>query len=210
MGKRREPRKAVALPVRIFGTDSAGRIFSETVTTLDISQTGARLGSVRASIKVGEIIGVSYGKNKVHFRVKWIGVPGQASEGQVGLQNMSPQKLFWDIPLPQSVADHFRPTVDRRRSPRIKCSLSVELHREGEPVIWGDASDISLGGCFVEMAIPLKIETPLTIAIWLGGAKLRLPAQVASTSPGFGIGIRFNAVSADASAFLEQHLLTMA
>ena len=77
-------------------------------------------------------------------------------------------------------------------------------------MIWGDASDISLGGCFVEMAIPLKIETPLTIAIWLGGAKLRLPAQVASTSPGFGIGIRFNAVSADASAFLEQHLLTMA
>ena len=210
MGKRREPRKAVALPVRIFGTDFAGRIFSETVTALDISQTGARLGGVRASIKVEEIIGVSFEKNKVHFRVKWIGTPDQATEGQVGLQNLSPQKPFWNIPLPQSVADHFRPTVDRRRSPRIKCSLSVELHREGEPVIWGKASDISLGGCFVEMAIPLKVETHLTIAIWLGKAKLRLPAQVASTSPGFGIGIRFSAVSPEATAFLEQHLLTLA
>ena len=210
MGKRREPRKAVALPVRIFGTDSNGRIFSETVTALDISQTGARLGGVHASMKVDEIIGVSYGKNKVHFRVKWIGARGQASEGQVGLQNLSPQKLFWDVPLPHSIVDHFRPAVDRRRSPRIKCSLSVELHRDGEPVIWGKASDISLGGCFVEMAIPLKTETQLTIAIWLGQTKLRLPAQVASTSPGFGIGIRFNSVSAEATAFLEQHLLTMA
>ena len=210
MGKRREPRKAVALPVRIFGTDAAGRIFSENVTTLDISQTGARLGGVRASMKLDEIIGVSYGKNKVHFRVKWIGSPGQASEGQVGLQNLSPQKLFWDVPLPHSITDHFRPAADRRRSPRIKCSLSVELHREGEPVIWGKASDISLGGCFVEMPIPLKIETSVTIAIGLGEIKLRLPAQVASTSPGFGIGIRFNTIPDEAAAFLEQHLFIMA
>lgn len=210
MGKRREPRKAVALPVRIFGTDFAGRIFSETVTALDISQTGARLGGVRASMKVDEIIGVSYGKNKVHFRVKWIGTPDQATQGQVGLQNLNPQKLFWDIALPQYVADHFRPKVDRRRSPRIKCSLSVELHREGEPVIWGKASDISLGGCFVEMPIPLSVDTPFTIALWLGDTKLRLPAQVATSSPGFGIGVRFTTVSTETATFLEQHLLTIA
>lgn len=210
MGKRREPRKAVALPVRIFGTDSNGRIFSETVTALDISQTGARLGGVRASIEVDEIIGVSYGKNKAHFRVKWIGASGHANEGQVGLENLSPQKQFWDVPLPHSIVDHFRPAVDRRRFPRIKCSISVELHREGEPVIWGKASDISMGGCFVEMLIPLKIATPLTIAIWLGETKLCLPAQVASASPGFGIGVRFDALSAEAAAFLEQHLFIIA
>jgi hypothetical protein len=73
MGKRREPRKPVELPVRIFGTDASGKIFSENVTTLDVSQRGARLGGVRAQIKVDEIIGVTHGKNKVHFRVKWAG-----------------------------------------------------------------------------------------------------------------------------------------
>lgn len=210
MGKRREPRKTVAVPVRVFGTDSAGKIFSETVTVLDVSQSGARLGGVRAAIKVDEIIGLTYGKNKVHFRVKWVGTPGQPSEGQVGLQNLNPQKLLWDFPLPQSIVDNFRPTVDRRRSPRVKCSLSVELHRDGEPVIWGKASDISLGGCFVEMPIPLPVEATFTIAIWLGETKLRLPAQLASSSPGFGSGVRFTQTSAEARAFLQQHMFSIA
>ena len=191
MGKRREPRKSVEMPVRIFGTDSEGKIFSENVTTLDVSQNGARLSGVRARVAVDEIIGVSHGKNKSHFRVKWVGTLGTPSQGQVGLLNLTPEKLFWDFPLPHAAADNFRPSVDRRNSPRVKCSISVELHREGQPVIWGKASDLSLGGCFVEMPIPLPVETSFSMAIWLGETKLRLHGQVASTSPGFGIGVRF-------------------
>ena len=51
MGKRREPRKTIEVPVRIFGTDSGGKIFSETVTTLDMSRHGAKLRGVRARVK---------------------------------------------------------------------------------------------------------------------------------------------------------------
>jgi hypothetical protein len=36
MGQRREARKEVRLPVRIFGTDAAGRTFSENVFTVDV------------------------------------------------------------------------------------------------------------------------------------------------------------------------------
>jgi len=43
MGKRRESRTPIELPVRIFGTDHSGKIFSENVTTIDVSQHGARL-----------------------------------------------------------------------------------------------------------------------------------------------------------------------
>ncbi|PYV59269.1 MAG: hypothetical protein DMG98_05965 [Acidobacteria bacterium] len=43
----------------------------------------------------------------------------------------------------------------------MKCSISVELHCDGQPVIWGKASDLSVGGCFVEMPIPLPVETGL-------------------------------------------------
>jgi hypothetical protein len=38
MGKRVEPRMPIELPVRIFGTDADGKIFSENVTTIDVSQ----------------------------------------------------------------------------------------------------------------------------------------------------------------------------
>jgi len=67
MGQRREPQKLIDVPLRIFGTDSGGKIFSENVTTVDVSQNGAKLGGVRTQVKVDEIIGATYGKNKVHF-----------------------------------------------------------------------------------------------------------------------------------------------
>jgi hypothetical protein len=193
MGKRREPRKALQVPVRIFGTDVEGKVFSENVTTIDVSQNGAKLGGVRATLKVDELVGVAYGKNKVHFRIKWAGTPGTASEGQIGLLNLSPGKPFWDFPLPQGTSDGFNSylTNDRRQSPRVKCAISVELHSPGQPVIWGNAVDISHGGCFIEMPIPLPAETKFEIALWLGETKLRLQGQVASAAPGFGIGVRF-------------------
>lgn len=210
MGKRREPRKVVELPVRIFGIDDAGKIFSENVTALDVSQNGARLTGVRAQARVDEIVGVTYGRNKVHFRVKWIGPPGTPREGQLGLLNLTPQKPFWDFPLPHAIsADNFRSTVERRRSPRVKGSVSAELHPSEGSVIWGKASDLSLGGCFVEMPIPLPIETRLVIMLWLGETKLRLNGQVVSASPGFGIGLRFTEVSAESEQFLRQHLVSM-
>jgi hypothetical protein len=38
MGKRREPRKNAQVPVRIFGTDAQGKIFSEKVSTSTVSK----------------------------------------------------------------------------------------------------------------------------------------------------------------------------
>src|SRR5437868_13010895 len=91
MGKRREPRKPVEKQVRIFGTDAAGKIFSETVITADVSQNGARLCGVRATVNLDEIIGVSYGKNKVHFRVKW--VSNSSNGGHIGLLDRKSTRL---------------------------------------------------------------------------------------------------------------------
>jgi hypothetical protein len=48
---------------------------------------------------VDEIVGVTYGKNRVHFRVKWIGLPSTPHEGQLSLLNLTRQKPFWDFPL---------------------------------------------------------------------------------------------------------------
>jgi hypothetical protein len=109
------------------------------------------------------------------------------------------------------VLDNFQSTAanDRRKSERVKCSISVELHSAGQ-VIWGKASDLSQGGCFVEMPIPLKPESKFEIVLWLGGTKLRLQGVVASASPGFGIGVRFSSVSPQDQEFLQQHIQSLA
>ena len=210
MGKRREARKPLALPVRIFGTDRGGRMFSENVTTAELSQNGAKLTGVRAALKVDEIIGLTYGKIKVHFKVKWAGEPGSPREGEVGLLNLTPEKPLWDFPLPSGAMDDFRfAGKDRRQSARVKCSISAELHPVGQPVIWGKVSDLSLGGCFVEMPIPLPVNTKFEVALWLGETKLRLKGEVASSSPGFGIGVRFTNISPESQESLRRHMQTV-
>ncbi len=132
MGQRREPRKPVAVSVRIFGTDAVGKIFSEKVTTVDVSQKGVKLAGVRVRVNVEEIVGLTYGKNRIHFRVKWAGDPGSLKDGQMGLLNLTPDKPFWDFPLPSEALDDFRFVgKDRRQSARVKCSISAELHPGG-------------------------------------------------------------------------------
>jgi PilZ domain len=212
LGKRREPRKPVQVKVRIFGTDAEGRIFSENVTTLDVSNSGVRLSAVRAKLKIDEIIGLTCGTNKIHFRVKRIGAPGTPTEGCVGLVNLTPERPLWDFPLPHAVMDNFRAESlgDRRHSPRVKCAVSVELRSEGEPTMWGKASDLSLGGCFVEMPIPLKEGSNFEISLWLSGTKLKLQACVASSAPGFGIGVRFLEVPPQDQELLSRFLQTVA
>jgi hypothetical protein len=70
MGKRREPRKETRVPVRIFGTDSNGQIFSEKVFTVNVSQQGVELSGVQTRLKADEVVGLTYGTTKTHFRVK--------------------------------------------------------------------------------------------------------------------------------------------
>jgi PilZ domain len=207
MGKRREPRTPLELPVRIFGTDHSGKMFSENVTTIDVSQHGTRLRGVRAQLKIDEIIGITHGNKKINFRVQWVGEPSTSKEGQVGILNLAPEKPLWDLALPSGAMDNFHFTNDRRKSVRVKCSISVELHPAAGPhVIWGRASDLSAGGCFVEMPIPLEVDTGLEIALWLGETKVRLKGQVASFSPGFGIGVRFTSLSPENQELLGRHV----
>src|SRR5271168_2058645 len=107
MGRRSEPRKEIQAPVRIFGTDSSGHVFSAKAVTVNVSRQGIELSGVEPRLQVEEIIGVSYGKNRVHFRVKWVGKAGTPKAGHVGLLNTSPEKPLWDFPLPQAAPDNY-------------------------------------------------------------------------------------------------------
>lgn len=193
MGKRREPRKEIQVQVRVFGTDRDGNIFFETVSTVDISHSGVKLTGIRAKLQNEEIIGLTYGRNKVHFRVRWIGQANTPLDGQVGLLNLTPEKPLWDFPLPEGFVDNFREvrSGERRKSVRVRCTVSAELRPPGASMIRGKATDLSVGGCFVEMPAPLPRESQLDILLWLNETKLRLQASVASAAPGFGIGVRF-------------------
>jgi hypothetical protein len=52
-------------------------------------------------------------------------------------------------------------------------------------------SDISEGGCYVEMPSPLSAQSGVEILVRTSDVKLRIRGQVLATHPGFGMGVRF-------------------
>lgn len=211
MGKRREPRKEIKVPVRIFGTGKGGQIFSEKVFTLDVSRQGARLSGVQAQPKIDEIIGLTYGQTKASFRVKWVGTPGTPMAGQMGLLNLSPEKAFWDFPLPAQTVDAASANVkERRKNPRVKCASSAEVYPAGaESPIRTRTADLSVGGCFLEMPNPLPKGNLIRIGLWVKDAKVWLRAEVVTSTPGFGIGVKFTETAPDDKRQLEEFLDSM-
>jgi hypothetical protein len=211
MGRRREPRKTIEVPVRIFGTSSSGQVFSEKAVTVNVSHQGAELSGVQARINLDETIGLSYGANRAHFRVKWIGEPGTPKAGHVGLLNTSLEKPLWDFPLPPATPDNHQPKVaEQRKHPRFKCHNSVELRAQDGASFWATIADLSVGGCYVEMAIPLPAGTKLKVSIWIGDTKCTADCEVAYSTGGIGTGVRFKRISDADLERIRQFLGTLA
>jgi hypothetical protein len=211
MGTRREPRIPAQLDVRIFGTDANGRPFSENVQTVDISRYGAKLQGLKASILVGEIVGMSHGPSKGRFVVQWAGQPQTRQAGQLGLLNNAPDKWKWEMALPPAYIDNYageaRAAGDRRRHVRMKSVNSAQVQPEGDAApIWGKTVDISEGGCFVDMPIPLDKGTRIKVTLWIKDRKLWTKGKVISSRPGFGNGIEFTDMSAADTLVLNGYL----
>jgi hypothetical protein len=211
MGRRSQPRKPIELPVRIFGTDRHGQVFSEKVLTVNLSRSGAEIAGLRSELSLDEIVGLTYGANRVHFRVKWIGPAGTPRAGHVGLLNIAPAKPLWDVPLPPDAADVFHSvSLERRQTPRFRCQNSIEVHIEGGASFWGTVSDLSLGGCYVEMPLPLQPGTKLKVGIWFGQTKVSAQAQVAHRTPGLGVGLKFIEISEQDKDVIRRFLENLA
>jgi hypothetical protein len=196
MSRRSEPRKEVQVPVRIFGTDAAGAVFSGKALTVNVSAKGVELAGVFTKLTLDEIIGLTYGTNKAYFRVKWIGAADTTKSGHIGLMNISPEKPLWDFPLPLPTLDPYQATFsERRRHPRFRCHNPIEIHVHNGASFWGTVADLSLGGCYVEMPIPLEPKTKLRVGIWIEQLKAWAEDEVAHRTPGMGFGVKFNQIS---------------
>jgi len=102
MGRRCEQRIEVKLPVRVWGADQSGNPFLQSAYTVNITKNGARLRNLFCISRAGEIIRVQHGLKKANFDVRWVGHPGSAADGQVGLHCMEPEKYIWGVPLPET------------------------------------------------------------------------------------------------------------
>jgi hypothetical protein len=227
MGRRREPRLAKTLPVRVWGLDRDGNRFMVDAHTIDISGTGARLDGVWAVKGPGDTIEVRHRNEKTRFRVVWVGQAGTPQAGQIGVRSSEPGKSIWGVELPAGVPDDYQPAQpkelwketgaapmvgtqswtgpDRRAHPRYTCRGQVKMLPEGSNVwLTGGLSEIGLGGCYVETMSPLPCDSQIQLELTVGELVVRTKGQVKLSSQGMGMGIAFAGITADSQQILQQ------
>jgi hypothetical protein len=123
-------------------------------------------------------------------------------------------------PKPTTAIPPFEPDIfhpnwgqDRRRHPRIKCFVAVELRvNEGDAPIWGNLSNTSLGGCQIETSANLvpggaRVEIGLWVAsgkIWVKGFALN--GVVTRSAAGGVVRVRFDGMNPSEKENLRQFL----
>lgn len=171
------------------------------VTTRNISRQGALLDGIQGKFKPGEIIAITYKNNKARFRVTWVGDTGTDRAGQIGVQSVDPAKSIWDATtLPPTAADAYNapPAKERRQQRRVECKLGAELHFEAAAApLRGEITNLSVGGCLVEMSVLPEDKSPLKLIVWANDNKLLIKGIVVSRRPGLGISIRFTEMTED-------------
>jgi len=85
---------------------------------------------------------------------------------------------------------------ERRQHPRIEVALQVEVQLQSSDVpMRTQTTDISLGGCYVEMPSTLEVGTIVDMRLWLGGQEVHARGVVVTCHPRFGNGIKFTSMS---------------
>jgi hypothetical protein len=122
-------------------------------------------------------------------------------------------------PTPVSATPPFEPDIfsptwaqDRRRHPRIKCFVAVELRvNDADAPIWGNLSNTSLGGCQVETASHISGGAKVEIGLWVSSGKiwvkgLALNGVVTRIAPAGGVRLRFEGMDSAEKEHLRQFL----
>jgi PilZ domain len=220
VGRRSEQRIVILIPVIVRGSDARGDSFELKAETCDISVSGARLRGLANVAAPGNKIEVECKGKRAWYRIDWVGKTRTLSANQVGIRLLEPGKYIWGVPAKEWAADTFDPAPvtgydrsslpaipqkisqvlhtgeDRRRFPRKMYRIETQVMSEDLIVKQsGKITDISLGGCYVEMISPLPINSIIELDFSSADMLFHLSGSVRSSQPGFGMGIEFRGMS---------------
>lgn len=141
------------------------------------------------------------------------GATPSATEAQVSAQLAAAAAAPAPTPPPFE-PDIFTPNwgQDRRKYPRLKCYVAVEMRVEGMSTpIWGNLSNTSIGGCFVESVTPLSAGAEVEIGLWLSSGKIWVKGMVLNgvvtkSTPSFGLRVKFAPMEHNEREALRQFL----
>jgi hypothetical protein len=96
---------------------------------------------------------------------------------------------------------------ERRRWPRIPFAASAEIIDEAENTrSTSQVCDLSLHGCFVQVANPFPEGTPVTIEIYKDEDFVETTARVAHFMPKRGMGLTFTGMEPQFASIVKKWL----
>ena len=105
-----------------------------------------------------------------------------------------------------------RRRLDRRKHPRYPVNGGgAEVRQQGvDSRIWARLTDISLGGCYLEIMSPLPVLTYVGLVLTVEEQRLQAKGQVVVSHPHFGMGIQFIDLGAADRQMLESWIRALA
>ena len=91
--KRKAPRRKMVLPVKV-STDKVTLL----AYTVDITDSGARLGGLLKDLQLGMIVSLQRGPHRAKFRVAWVQELAP-NEVRAGIECVEPHSNFWGVNL---------------------------------------------------------------------------------------------------------------
>jgi hypothetical protein len=110
----------------------------------------------------------------------------------------------------QSWADDSQVRAEQRDNTRYKCQGNVEFVTEDSGVrTFAKLTDISFGGCYVEMTATSAPGAAVHLVIEVNGIRFRVQGVVKTSDPCLGMGILFTEISDLDQEYLQKLLLVL-
>jgi c-di-GMP-binding flagellar brake protein YcgR len=99
---------------------------------------------------------------------------------------------------------------ERRHHPRYSAQVQIEIRQDGIDVpIRMQTTDLSRGGCYVQLMMTMPIGAYLNITLWLDGYPVRIRGRIVTRHPQFGNGIMFLEFQGNDERLLNRYLAAL-
>jgi len=110
--------------------------------------------------------------------------------------------------LPDPRSSNPNPTEpDRRQHPRYTVQVPIEIRQEDSDLPMRlETTDLSRGGCYIQLISALPLGARLQVTLWLGGYPVVIQGRVVTRHPQFGNGIMFLEFEGEGDQLLNRYL----
>src|SRR5579864_549077 len=182
--RRRNVRVAVQIPVVMRGSGAGSNM---KVSTIDLSE-----GGMAVSIQRGRR---PTGRWQIAFTL-----PGTQTSLEL------PAEFAWEGAADQAGLRFQQISPEATRQLRDWLKQNSPEAEQDDPPIRCQLTDLSLGGCYLEISSPFPASSRVTLSMRAGGVEVRVQGIVQIMHPDKGMGVKFTQNTAEQRTVLERFL----